>query len=86
VAHGRVIILRVASGSHAERAGLHKSDIILKVKREAVEGLADFYRKVWSLGKAGVDVPLSILQGTEIRDVVVHSADRHQYFRLGLGH
>ncbi len=85
VAHGRVIVLRVASGSPAERAGLRKGDIILKVKREAVEGLADFYRKVWSLGEAGVDVPVSILQGTEIRDVVVHSADRHQYFRLGPG-
>jgi len=82
-AHGRVVILRVASGSPAEQAGLQAGDIILKVKKGAVKGLADFYRKVWALGEAGVDVPVSILQGTEIRDVVVHSADRHQYLRLG---
>lgn len=85
-AHGRVIILRVASGSPAEQAGLREGDIILKVKKGAVKGLADFYRKVWALGEAGVDVPVSILQGTEIRDLVVHSADRSQYLRLGPGH
>jgi S1-C subfamily serine protease len=84
-AHGRVIVLRVASGSPAEQAGLQAGDIILKVKEGAVKGLADFYRKVWALGEAGIDVPVSILQGTEIRDVVVHSADRHEYLRLRPG-
>ena len=81
--HGRVIIIRVASGSPAEQAGLQPGDIILKVKDGAVNGLADFYRKLWALGEAGTDVPLSILQGTEIRNKVVRSADRHEYLRLG---
>ena len=84
-AHGRVVIIRVASGSPAEQAGLKPGDIILKVKKGAVKGLADFYRKVWALGEAGIDVSLSVLQGTEIRNVVVHSADRHEYLRLGPG-
>jgi S1-C subfamily serine protease len=82
-AHGRVIILRIASGSPAEQAGLRAGDIILKVNQGAVDGLPDFYRKVWALGEAGVDVPISILQGTEIRDVMVHSANRNRYLRLG---
>ena len=81
-AHGRVVVIRIASGSPAEQAGLRAGDIILKVKKGAVKGLADFYRKVWALGEAGVDVPISILQGTEIRHVVLHSADRHQYLEL----
>jgi S1-C subfamily serine protease len=81
-AHGRVIILRVASGSPAELAGLRAGDIILKVNNGPVKGLADFYRKVWALGGAGVDVPIQILKGTEVRDMVVRSADRHQYLRL----
>jgi S1-C subfamily serine protease len=84
-AHGRVIIIRVASGSPAEQAGLQAGDIILTVKKDSVKGLADFYRKVWALGEAGIDVPVSILQGTEIRNVVVHSADRDEYLRLGPG-
>jgi S1-C subfamily serine protease len=82
-AHGRVIIIRVASGSPAEQAGLQAGDIILKVKSVDVNGLADFYRKVWALGEAGIDVPISILQGTEIRNMVVHSADRNEYLGLG---
>ncbi len=81
-AHGHVIVLRVSSGGPAEKAGLRPGDIILKVNRGAVTGLADFYRKVWALGQAGVDVPINILQGTEVRDLVVHSADRHQYLGL----
>ena len=48
-----------------------------------VEGLSDFYRKVWALGRAGVEVPLSILQGTEIRNITIRSGDRYKYFRLG---
>jgi hypothetical protein len=43
--------------------------------------MADFYLKVWALGKAGVDVPLRFLQGIQIRDIVVHSIDRAQYWQ-----
>lgn len=81
-AQGRVIVLRVSSGSPAEKAGVQPGDIILEVNKMAVKGLADFYRKVWSLGRAGIDVPLSILQGTRILDIIIQSADRSQYMRL----
>jgi len=81
-ARGRVFVLRVTSGGPAEQAGLQSGDIILTVNKGAVDGLADFYRKVWALGRAGVDVPLSILQGIRIRDITVHSADSYQFLRL----
>jgi serine protease Do len=79
--HGRVFVLRVSSGGPAEKAGIKTGDLILAVKEKAVQGLADFYRKVWALGKAGVDVPLSILQGNRIRHIVIRSADRFQHLR-----
>jgi hypothetical protein len=47
-----------------------------------VGGLADFYRKVWALGKAGVEVPLGVLQGVEMRGIVVRSGDRYQFLKL----
>ncbi|MGB9436837.1 MAG: S1C family serine protease [Desulfobacterales bacterium] len=80
--HGRLFVRRVTSGGPAEKAGLGSGDIVLKVDQNAVQGLADFYRKVWSLGKAGVDVPVAVLQGIEIRDIVVRSGDRDQYYRI----
>jgi len=52
------------------------------VNGKPVNGLADFYRKVWALGNAGVDVSLSILRGAEVRDIKVRSADRYQFLRL----
>lgn len=81
-AHGRVFVIRVTSGGPAEQAGLKRGDILLTVKGRAVSGLADFYRKVWELGSAGVDVPLGVLQGIQIRDKTVRSSDRYQFFRL----
>ncbi len=81
-AHGRVFITRVTKGGPAERAGLKVSDLILTVHGEPVNGLADFYRKVWSLGQAGISVPLSVLQGTQIREIRVNSGDRYQFLQL----
>jgi S1-C subfamily serine protease len=81
-AHGRVFVTRVTSGGPAERAGLRASDLILSVHGKPVNGLADFYRKVWNLGQAGVNVPLSLLQGTQIRQITVNSVDRYQFLQL----
>lgn len=81
-AHGRVFIIRVTPGGPAEKAGLKVGDIILAVNKKPVKGLADFFRQSWALGPAGVEVPLSILQETQVRDVSVQSADRYQFLKV----
>ena len=81
-ARGRIFITQVTSGGPAEQAGLQIDDLILAVNNKEVSGLADFYRKIWGTGNAGVDVPLSILRGTRIRDITVRSADRYQFLML----
>jgi S1-C subfamily serine protease len=80
--HGRVFVRRILEGGPGAQTGLQPGDIVLKVGQQSVEGLADFYRKVWALGSAGVAIPLSILQGTQIRELTVHSADRYRYLEL----
>jgi len=77
--HGRIFITQITSGGPAELAGLQRGDLILTVKGDSVSGLADFYRKVWALGNAGAEIPLTILQGTRIRDITVRSSDRYKF-------
>ena len=81
-AHGRVFILRVSSEGPAEKAGLQPEDLILSVNGKPVNGLADFYRKVWALGNPGVEVPLGVLQGVEMRGITIRSGDRYQFLKL----
>jgi S1-C subfamily serine protease len=80
--YGRIIITRVSPGGPAEQAGLKQGDIILKVDDYEVGGLADFYRKVWELGNAGVGVPLSVLQGTQINHIIVRSSSLDRFLNL----
>jgi len=78
---GRLFVTRVAREGPAERAGLASGDIVIGVGGEEVTSLAGFYRKVWARGAAGVEVPLRVLQGLEVKDLRVRSIDRLEYFR-----
>ena len=75
---GHLIVERVTRGGPADQAGLAPGDIIVGLAGEAVSDQADFYRRVWRLGPAGVTVPLQVLKGNEVRDVPVRSIDRAQ--------
>ena len=52
------------------------------VKGKPVVGLADFYRKIWGLGTAGVEVPLTILRGVKIQEMKIRSGDRYQFLLI----
>jgi S1-C subfamily serine protease len=84
-AHGRVFITRVTMGGPAEKAGLQVEDMILSVDGQEVRGLADFYRKIWSVGDAGVLVPLTVLGGVKIRDIKILSDERYKELRVRSG-
>ncbi len=78
---GRLFVSRVSPEGPADRAGLRPGDILIGVGGEDVSSLADFYRKVWARGAAGAEVPVKVLQGTQVREVTVRSIDRVEYFR-----
>lgn len=76
---GRLLVIRVAGDSPAERAGLQTGDEIVAVGDAPVTGLEDLYRKVWARGKPGVDVPLAVLRESRPMRVVVRSLDREEH-------
>ena len=72
----KIVAVGIAPKGPAARAELHTGDVILAVKGEKVSDSAQFYRKLWSLGTAGVDVPLTLYREGDTFDVVVVSSDR----------
>ena len=46
--NGEVVVMSVAEGGPAAEAGLRQGDIISDVRDGEVDGLADFYRKLWA--------------------------------------
>jgi S1-C subfamily serine protease len=74
----------IASGRRrgpAQRAGLRADDVVLAVAGDEVHTLAEFYSRIWSREAAGVDVPLRVLRGAQVRSVTVRTIDRAQYFK-----
>ncbi|MBV8700406.1 MAG: serine protease [Bradyrhizobium sp.] len=72
----KVVVIGIAGNGPAARAELKTGDVILAVKGETISSQAEFYRKLWSLGAAGVDVPLTVHHEGVTFDVVLASTDR----------
>jgi len=72
----RVVVIGISGNGPAARAELKAGDVILAVKGEKVTGQSDFYRKLWALGAAGVDVPLTVHHEGVTFDVTLASTDR----------
>ncbi|WP_208249105.1 S1C family serine protease [Rhizobium sp. T1470] len=79
--NGDVVVMSVADGSPAAQAGLRRGDIISEIRDGEVDGLADFYRKVWSSGPAGAEIPMRVLRDGREAWLRIRSADRNAFLR-----
>jgi S1-C subfamily serine protease len=77
----KIVVARVSSGGPARKANLRPGDVVMAVAGTEVGELAGFFRKVWSLGKAGVDVPLTIYRDGRSFEVRVTSGDRNRFLK-----
>jgi S1-C subfamily serine protease len=81
---GKVVVVSLAEGGPAARAGLREGDVIADVRDGQVAGLADFYRKVWNCGAAGTEVPIRIVRKGRDAWIRVKSADRRSFLKKPL--
>jgi S1-C subfamily serine protease len=72
----RVVVIGISAKGPAARAELKAGDVILAVKGENISSQTAFYRKLWALGPAGVEVPLTVHHEGVTFDVVLNSTDR----------
>jgi serine protease Do len=78
---GRVKVMQVPEESPAAQAGIQPGDIILSINGQAVDNLTNFYNRLWRDATPGADVNLTLLHGTQVRQVTVRSIDRLDFDR-----
>ena len=78
---GNVFVVGTYEGGPADSAGLAQGDMIVAVATERVSGLAEFFRKVWALGPAGVDVPLTLFRDGQTLEARIASSERDVFLR-----
>ncbi|MDW8468917.1 MAG: S1C family serine protease [Burkholderiales bacterium] len=76
---GALVVGGLVAGGPAERAGVKLGDAVLAVAGERPAGLADLFRRIWALGPAGTEIPLTLGRGAKRLDVRAVSADRNDF-------
>lgn len=82
---GNLMVTRVTRNGPADQAGLEAGDIVVGVDGEKIATQAEFYRRVWRAGAAGVVVPVRILKSGEVKNVPIQSIDRMDFLRKPSG-
>ena len=77
----KIVVARVSSGGPARKANLRTGDIVLAVAGDRVSDLAGFFRRVWALGNAGVEVPLTLYRDGRTLEARVTSGDRNRFLK-----
>jgi S1-C subfamily serine protease len=71
-----IVVVGLTERGPAQRADLQAGDVVLAVGGAEVDSLGGLFRKIWSLGAAGVEVPLTISREGRTMLLRVPSSDR----------
>jgi S1-C subfamily serine protease len=77
----RIVVIGLAEKGPAQRAGLRTGDVLLSVGGEDIRSLADMFRHIWSLGHAGVEVPIKFERDGRTLEQTMTSSDRSRFFK-----
>jgi len=83
---GQLVVNGLAMDGPAARAGVKLGDRVIEVAGQRVSDLSDLFRKVWRLGPAGTDIPLTLARGQSRSRVHVRSTDREELLKKPLRH
>jgi serine protease Do len=82
---GRVQIVRVNKDGPAQAAGLQPGDVVLAVDDAKVANLEAFYKKLWDRASPEADIKLTVLQGADLKTIVIKAVDRMSTMRKPSG-
>jgi len=82
---GRVQIVRVNKEGPAQAAGLEPGDVVLAVDGTKVATLEAFYKKLWDHAQPDAEITLTVLQGADIKTIILKAVDRMSTMRKPAG-
>jgi S1-C subfamily serine protease len=77
----KLVIVGLAKDGPAQKADLRTGDVLLSVAGGQVRELAGLYRKVWSLGAAGIEIPITIYRDGKTIETRIKSGDRTRFLK-----
>ncbi len=78
----RIVIVGLSGRGPARHADLRTGDIVLAVDGAEITDLAGLFRRIWSLGQAGVEVPMTVYRDGRTMDLRVTSGDRRRFTKM----
>jgi S1-C subfamily serine protease len=77
----KIVVAGLATGGPAQQASLRTGDIVVSVAGTPPTSLAGFFRQVWALGDAGVEVPLMLQRAGRTLEARIASVDRNSLLK-----
>jgi S1-C subfamily serine protease len=77
----RIVVIGLADRGPAQRAGLRTGDVVVSIAGEDVSSLAGMFRRIWSLGEAGVEIPIKLDRDGRTFEQKMTSSDRNRFFK-----
>ncbi|WP_420564591.1 S1C family serine protease [Thalassobaculum sp.] len=72
----RLVVAGLADDGPSEMADVQVGDIVEKVNGTRVSTLAEMFRRVWAIGPAGADIPITVVREGERLDLTIASVAR----------
>lgn len=76
-----LIVAGLVSRGPAARAGIRVGDVVSRVDGRRIHGLTDMMRRIWSLGDAGVEVPLTVEREGQQLNMRIASVTRDSFLK-----